>query len=77
MTDASQAPATKQDIAMMMDEFGKLRDEIVEWKEEIVHEFHVVKEDIRHDALGANKDRIENHENRLKRVETELHLSPL
>ncbi len=75
MTDPSQIPATKYDIAMMMDEFGKLRDDIVDWKAEIIHEFHVVKENIRHDALGANKDRIENHEDRLRRVEDHLQLS--
>ncbi len=79
-SDNSQAAATKQDIKMIMDQIGKLydanerwKDEILEqqkeWKEEIVHEFKVVAEDFRHDAMGANKDRIENHEDRIVRLE--------
>ncbi|MBI1812667.1 hypothetical protein HY285_05765 [Candidatus Peregrinibacteria bacterium] len=78
--DSSQAPATKQDIRMIMEEIGKLydanegwKDEILEanegWKEEIIHEFKVVGESIRHDAMGSNKDRIEQHEDRIKRLE--------
>jgi hypothetical protein len=80
MTDASQAPATKQDIAYLMGEIGKIYDivsHLEEWKQEIVHEFHIVSEHLRHEYLGAHKDRIENHENRIKRVETHLQLTSL
>ncbi len=73
---------------MLMDQMGKMydanehwKDEILDqmqsWKDEIIHEFHVVSEHNQHEALGANKDRIESHENRLQRVEDHLHLAPL
>jgi hypothetical protein len=84
-----QAPATKLDIAMMMEEFGKmyewkeeisdkmdsLYEDTKQWREEIIHEFHIIEEDLRHDAMGAQKDKIENHEDRIKRVEDHLQLS--
>jgi hypothetical protein len=70
--DDSQAAATKQDIQMLMDSMGKLYEANERWKEEIIHEFKVVAEDIRHDALGANKDKIQNHENRITHVEQAL-----
>ena len=47
-----------------------------EWKKEIIHEFHVAVENIRHDLEGANKDRVENHEHRLIRLEEHTGLSP-
>jgi hypothetical protein len=58
-------PATKQDIEMMMEGQAKMYDAMQEWKDEIVHEFYIVKEDIRHDAFGSQKDRIEDHEDRI------------
>jgi hypothetical protein len=93
MIDDKHLPATKRDVSLiidqkmaqmmtqMMDQIGTYYDNVYQanerWKEEIIHEFHIVKEDMRHDYLGTHKDRIENHENRLKRVETHLHLSSL
>ena len=89
-----QAAATKQDIAMLMDEMGKMhmsierihndtanwkdemKQDMRDWKKEIVHEFHVVAEDIRHDMLGAHKDKIgvlsdrsDRHEKRITKLE--------
>ena len=80
MIASHDAPATKEDIRLLMEEIGKLymateqwKTEIIgkmqEWKTEIVHEFHIVAENMRHDYLGAHKDRIENHEDRLRRLE--------
>lgn len=46
-----------------------LRAQMTTWKEEIIHEFHVVAEDMRHDAFGIQKDRIADHEHRITRLE--------
>lgn len=80
MVTDDRAPATKQDVKLLMEQvgdyyrrteqkFAELRDDMREWKKEIIHEFHIVAEDMRHDYLGAHKDRIENHENRITRIE--------
>jgi hypothetical protein len=80
MKHDENAPATKKDVQLLMEEIGKLyvanerwKDEILDkneaWKDEIVHEFKVVAEDLRHDLLGVHKDKIENHEDRLVRLE--------
>ena len=61
-------------------EMGKWKNEMKQdmqsWKQEIIHEFHVVAEDIRHDALGANRDKVgvlsdrsEKHEKRIVKLE--------
>lgn len=79
MSDNS-TPATKEDIRMLMEQIGSyfdrtesrlgdLRDEMEGSKEEIIRHFDVRVEDIRHDLLGANKDKLENHEDRLVRLE--------
>ena len=63
-----------------MEEIGKLYDanerwknEILtanaRWKEEILTHFDLVAETMRYDLLGAHKDRIENHEDRIRRLE--------
>jgi hypothetical protein len=46
-----------------------LRDDMGRWKDEIVHEFRVIAEELRHDLIGAHKDKISNHEDRLVRLE--------
>ncbi len=46
-----------------------LRKDMKEWKSEIIHEFQVVAEDLRHDAFGIQKDRITDHERRITRLE--------
>lgn len=74
------SPATKADIKLLMDSIGKLydankrwKDEIVgsmdQWKDDIRGHFDVAVEQIRDDLKGANKDRIENHEHRLRALE--------
>lgn len=83
MAHPSPAPATKEDIQLLMQEIGKLYDANARWKGEIEdridaseermkRHFDMVVETIRHDLLGAHKDRIENHENRLTHVERRL-----
>ncbi len=73
MAPASSAPATKHDVALIMERIGNsedgLRAQMKTWKEEIIHEFHIVAEDIRHDAFGIQKDRIADHEHRITRLE--------
>lgn len=81
MTFDSTAPATKQDVRLLMDEIGKLyranerwKDEILDadekWKEELKQHFDVIAENIKYDFLhGALPDKIQNHENRLVRLE--------
>jgi hypothetical protein len=80
MPKDSSAPATKRDIGLLMEQMGAyydkterrisgLQEEMKAWKKEIIHEFHVSVENIRHDLKGANKDRIEDHEHRISRLE--------
>ncbi|MBI3332038.1 hypothetical protein HYZ99_03710 [Candidatus Peregrinibacteria bacterium] len=63
------SPATKQDVQILMEGISNLYAANQRWKDEIIHEFKVVAEDIRHDAMGAQKDRIEQHDDRIKRLE--------
>ncbi len=80
MANDMQAPATKQDIAILMEQIGtyydrterrfiELDEKIERKAEETKRYFDVVAEDMRHDYLGAHKDRIENHEDRIRRLE--------
>jgi hypothetical protein len=79
MAHDENAPATKKDVQLLMQEMGKLYEKISKlyvanerWKEEIVHEFKVVAENIRHDMIGIHKDKIANHEDRLVRLEQHM-----
>ena len=76
----AHAPATKQDIALLMDSIGKHYDaterwknEILEhmskWKEEMHRHFDVVAEELRHDVLGAFRDHTSTVERRFLRLE--------
>jgi len=73
MTNDENSPASKADIRMMMGQMGdcysKTEVQIADFKEEIVHEFKIITEQLRHDLLGTHKDKIENHEDRLVRLE--------
>ncbi len=62
-------PASKEDITMLMGEIGKLYDANKRWKDEIMQHFDVVAENIRHDALGANRDEVERLKDRVTRLE--------
>ncbi len=67
--------ATKEDISMLMEQFGSLYDANKRWKDEIIHEFHLVAEDIKHDIGGAQNDRITGVENRVTRLEQHTGIS--
>lgn len=63
------SPATKADIKMLMDSMGKLFDANEKWKDELKGHFDLTVETIRHDLIGAKNDKIENHEDRLRKLE--------
>lgn len=65
MPDDGQAPATKEDVRLLMESIGRLYDANERWKEEVKEHFDVVVEQLRHDLLGASKDKVELHEDRL------------
>lgn len=84
MAKADNPVATKKDIEMLMGEIGKLYDANERWKDDILvgvdgkilasekrtkEHFDVVAENLHYDFLGAHKDKIENHEDRIVRLE--------
>ena len=79
-TPDDTSPATKADIKMLMDSMGKLFDANERWKNELRDDAGRMKDEmkghvdltielLRHDLLDAKKDRVENHENRLRKLE--------
>jgi hypothetical protein len=76
--DASP-PATKHDVRLLMEQMGRHYDQVerrlAAHEEEIKRHFDVTVEHIRHELGGANKDRIENHELRLARLEQHTRLA--
>lgn len=87
MAKREQAPATKADIKIIMDEIGRLYDANERWKNELKVEmdrrasdsekrmknhFDLAVENIRADLTGANKDRIEGHEHRIVQLEKHI-----
>lgn len=79
MVSQNHSPATKQDITLLMEQMGtyyeKTHREMVEWKKEIIHEFHVVAEDIKHDFKGAFKGKLEQHDDRILCLEQHVGLA--
>lgn len=80
MVTDDQAPATKQDIRLLMEQMGdyyvrterrisQLEADVKQWKVEIIHEFHVVAENLHRDFRDAFKDRTEQHEVRITLLE--------
>lgn len=71
MTFDSTAPATKQDVRLLMDEIGKLYRANERWKDEILDADEKWKEELKQHFFlhGALPDKIQNHENRLVRLE--------
>jgi hypothetical protein len=82
--DAS-VPATKRDLSQGMAVLrgdmvcwkSELRGDMDGWKNEIVRHFDVVVEDLRHDMIGMHHDQVEvlkdksnDHEHRIKRLES-------
>ena len=58
---------SKDEIIATLDD--RIDGKISESEDRMKHYFDLTVETIRHDLLGANKDRIENHDDRLKRLE--------
>ena len=48
---------------------NEILDANKEWKEEIKHHFEFVAENLLHDFRGAKQDKIEQHEDRIARLE--------
>jgi hypothetical protein len=80
MADDSSAPATRADLQYfaqgLLKQMDMLHEEISSlWKEfpasedRMVHQFHVIAEQIHHDAIGANRDEIEVVKDRVTRLE--------
>lgn len=80
MTDDPHSPATQSDLQQIhvemherfttMDEqFQRVFEHIDRKVEEIMRHFDVVAEQLRHDALGANRDDIEVVKDRVARLE--------
>jgi len=69
MADNSQAPATKQDVAFIMDALAKVYQEIQASEDRQHQKFMVLFEDLRHDMIGTHKDKIQQHEERIQRLE--------
>lgn len=70
MKNDRQAPATKEDIALLMEQIGKLYDANEQWKDEIKQYFDIVAENIKYDLLkGALNDKVAQHEDRIVRLE--------
>ena len=84
--DEAPSPATKEDIRLLMEQIGAYYDRVesrlAAHEDSIKRHFDVRVEDIRHDLLGASKDRLEAHQDRLndhgERIERlERHAEPI
>lgn len=78
MVDNGKAPATKRDLQQFVkhiegligDMEGRVGRRIVEENKETRRHFDVVAENIRHDLLkGALNDKVEQHEDRIQKLE--------
>jgi hypothetical protein len=74
--EGQAAPATKgdlllvkQDVQYIMERIGDLEVKVEDWKDELKEHFDIVAENILHDFKGTFKDRTEDHERRIKRLE--------
>lgn len=74
--DDAMAPATKDDIRLLMEQIGKLYDANARWKEEIIGQFDLTVESIRHELKAAHHDSVEllndqtaGHASRIKQLE--------
>lgn len=58
----------RQDMKIWKDE---MLEQMGRWKDDMFHQFQVIAENIHHDMLhGALHDRVEQHEDRIRRLET-------
>lgn len=74
-----QSPATKADIAMIVEMIGKQYDAIKRWKEEMIQHFDLSIETFRHDFLAMKReqvdmldDRTKDHGKRIHRLEAHI-----
>ncbi len=49
--------------------FDRMEAKLEGLKDDLIHEFRVIAEDIRHDAIGSTKDQLADHESRITRLE--------
>lgn len=60
-------------VERRVDELGKRVDELggnmEQWKDEIIGQFHIITGQLRHDFKGAFADRLQQHEERITRLE--------
>ena len=59
----------KKDVGMLTQTVGTLMEQMTESEERIKRYFDVTVENLMYDFTGAKKDRIENHEDRIRRLE--------
>ena len=60
----------KTEMFDLREEFTETMDEKISAAEDrMVHQFHVIAEQIHHDAIGANRDEIEVVKDRVTRLE--------
>jgi len=85
VTADPNAPATKEDIRLLMEGIGKLYEANEQWKADIVEQiaasevrtkehFDLVAENLTHDFQSAFRDKLEQHEDRIVRLERDAGL---
>lgn len=67
--NSRKQPATKGDV---FDAVDGLRDEMKQWKDEIIHHFDVVAENIHRDVAGANRDEISALQDKVRHHDTDI-----
>jgi hypothetical protein len=69
MADDKSAPATKEDIRLLMELVGsyysQTEERIAESEERLRRHFDLAVETIRHELTGANKDKLAVHDDQL------------
>ena len=64
-----QSPATKADVAALMESIGTLYAANERWKEELKEDFRLVIEDLRHDVVGIQHDKVEMLDERTRTLD--------
>jgi hypothetical protein len=76
MSADRNSPATKADIQLIMTEIGRLYAANEQWKDELIEHFDLAAEDIKHNFESAFHDKLEQHDDRIKRLERHVKLLP-
>lgn len=72
-TSSRRQPATKGDVADVVDDaVNGLRGEMKQWKDEIIHHFDVVAENIHRDVAGANRDESSALHDKVRQHDTDI-----